>query len=182
MVRTDVLKIMAALRGAYPQFYRSIDRTEAEDTVNLWLDIFAGYDYGLVASAVKSFIDGDEKGFPPVPGQIKAKMRLLCGNEEMTEAEAWAAISVAVKNGLYGAEEEFRKLPPALQKLVGAPSQLRDWAAMDSGILQSVVASNFQRSYRTAVQREKELAKLPPDVKKLIADAGKRMALEAGHA
>lgn len=168
MTRDDVIKIMSVLRGAYPHFYRDISKQEAYDTINLWTDIFSNDDASIVASAVKSLIDGDDKGFPPTIGQVKAKMRLLVGSDELTEAEAWNLVSKAVKNGLYGAVEEFEKLPPAVKRIVGSPSQLRDWASMDSDTLQSVVASNFQRSYKVVATREKEIAALPDDVKKLI--------------
>ena len=168
MERLDVLKVLAVLRGAYPQFYRGIDKKEAEDTVNLWTDIFAEEDPVIVGAAVKSFIESDERGFPPVPGQIKAKIRLLTSNDELSESEAWNIALKAVGNGIYGSKEEFEKLPPMIKRLVGSPSQLRDWAMMDSGTLNSVIASNFQRSYRTIAAREKEIAKLPPDVKRLV--------------
>ena len=168
MTRDDVIKIMSVLRGAYPHFYRDISKQEAYDTINLWTDMFSNDDASIVASAVKSLIDGDDKGFPPTIGQVKAKMRLLVGSDELTEAEAWNLVSKAVKNGLYGAVEEFEKLPPAVKRIVGSPSQLRDWASMDSDTLHSVVASNFQRSYKVVATREKEIAALPDDVKRLI--------------
>lgn len=168
MTRDDVIKIMSVLRGAYPHFYRDISKQEAYDTINLWTDMFFNDDASVVAAAVKSLIDGDGKGFPPTIGQVKAKMRLLVGSDELTEAEAWNLVSKAVKNGLYGAVEEFEKLPPAVKRIVGSPSQLRDWASMDSDTLHSVVASNFQRSYKVVATREKEIAALPDDVKKLI--------------
>lgn len=168
MTRDDVIKIMSVLRGAYPHFYRDISKQEAYDAINLWTDMFSNDDASIVAAAVKSLIDGDDKGFPPTIGQVKAKMRLLVGSDELTEAEAWNLVSKAVKNGLYGAVEEFEKLPPAVKRIVGSPSQLRDWASMDSDTLHSVVASNFQRSYKVVATREKEIAALPDDVKKLI--------------
>lgn len=168
MTRDDVIKIMSVLRGAYPHFYRDISKQEAYDTINLWTDMFSRDDASIVSAAVKSLIDGDDKGFPPTIGQVKAKMRLLVGSDELTEAEAWNLVSKAVKNGLYGAVEEFEKLPPAVKRIVGSLSQLRDWASMDSDTLHSVVASNFQRSYKVVATREKEIAALPDDVKKLI--------------
>lgn len=168
MTRDDVIKIMSVLRGAYPHFYRDISKQEAYDTINLWTDMFSRDDASIVSAAVKSLIDGDDKGFPPTIGQVKAKMRLLAGSDELTEAEAWNPVSKAVKNSLYGAVEEFEKLPPAVKRIVGSPSQLRDWASMDSDTLHSVVASNFQRSYKVVATREKEIAALPDDVKKLI--------------
>lgn len=168
MERSDVLKIMAVLRGAYPQFYRNIDRKEAEDTVNLWLDLFRQDDPQLVAAAVKSVIEGDEKGFPPTIGQVKAKMRLLTDSDEMTEAEAWELVSKAIRNGLYGAQEEFDKFPPVIRRIVGSPNTLREWARMDTETVHSVVSSNFQRSFRAISAKEKEIAKLPPEVKSLV--------------
>ena len=182
MDRDETIATLAILRGAYPGFYRGISKTEAEDTVNLWLDIFGRYPFKLVIAAVKSFIEADEKGFPPVPGQIMAKIRIITEPEHQGESDAWALVASAAKNGLYGYREEFEKLPPIVQKIVGTPEQLRDWAMMESGTFHSVVASNFQRAYRTAVTREAELSKLPPDVKKLLAEAAAPMALEGGTA
>ena len=165
MTREDVIKIMSVLRGAYPGFYRGISKAEALDTINLWADMFANDDAALVGVAVKCLIETDEKGFPPTIGQVKAKMRMLTSKTGPTESEAWNLVAAAVKNGLYGAAEEFAKLPDVCQRIVGSPSQLRDWAMMDSSALHSVAASNFQRSYRAISEREKEIAKLPEDVK-----------------
>lgn len=168
MDRADTLKIMAVLRGAYPQFYRGISRTEAEDTVNLWLDMFSDDDFVLVAAAVKSVIEADEKGFPPTIGQVKSKLRLITGGHELTETDAWALVAKAIRNGIYGAQEEYYKLPPEIQKAVGSPNMLREWARMDTEAVHSVVASNFQRSYRAAMARKKELSALPKDVLKIV--------------
>jgi len=179
MERTDVLKIMAVLRGAYPQFYRDISRKEAEDTVNLWSDLFRTDDPLLVMAAVKSFIEADEKGFPPVPGQIKAKLRLITSREEMTELEAWGLVSKALKNGLYGSKEEFEKLPPVCKKIVGSHTQLREWAMLDPDHVQSVISSNFQRAYRTVSAREREVTKLPQEVRALVNGLSDRLRLEA---
>ena len=180
MDRADVLKIMSVLRGAYPQFYRNIDRKEAEATVGLWTEMFAHDEYPFVAAAVKAMIESDSKGFPPHIGAVKEKLRLLTAGDEMTEAEAWGIVAKALRNSTYGSREEFDKLPPMVRRIVGSPSQLREWAAMDSEAVHSVVSSNFQRSYRAIAQREREIAKLPPDVRVLVgklADAKKMEAL-----
>lgn len=165
MERNDVLQIMAVLRGAYPHFYRDISRKEAEDTVNLWQAMFAEDEPGLVGAAVKAIIVSDAREFPPNIGIVKEKMRELTAGKELTEAEAWTLVANAVKDGLYGSKEAFASLPVDCQRLVGSPSQLREWAMMDSESLHSVVASNFQRSYRVIQKRNREAAKLPPDVK-----------------
>lgn len=148
MDRSEVLKIMSVLRGAYPAFYRNIDRKEAEATVGLWEDMFKHDEYPLVAAAVKALIESDNKGYPPHIGAVKAKLRLITGGDEMTEAEAWEVVSRALRNSTYGSREEFEKFPTIIKRLVGSPAQLREWGMMDSETVHSVVASNFQRSYK----------------------------------
>lgn len=177
MDRAGVLKIMSVLRGAYPAFYRGIDRKEADATVGLWEDMFEHDEYPLVAAAVKALIESDSKGFPPHIGAVKEKLRLITGGEEMTEAEAWGIVAKALRNSTYGSREEFEKFPPVIKRLVGSPQQLREWGAMDSETVHSVVASNFQRSYKDIAQRERDIAKLPADVKTLVGKIaeGKRM-------
>jgi len=181
MDRMETLKIMAVLRGAYPQFYRNISRKEADDTVGLWQDIFGRYEYSLVSAAVLSFIEADEKGFPPVPGQIAAKIRLIVGGDELTEAEAWGLVAKALRNSGYNYTEEFEALPDIIQRIVGSPSQLHEWAMMDSETVQSVVASNFQRSYKVISQRDEERKKLPMDVRVLLESLSTKMALSAAE-
>ena len=179
MDRAEVLKIMSVLRGAYPAFYRNIDRKEAEATVGLWCDTFSHDEYPLVAAAVKALIESDDKGHHPHIGAVKAKLRLIADGEELSEAEAWGMVAQALRNSIYGAREEFEKFPPVIKRIVGSPSQLREWGTMDSETVHSVVASNFQRSYKAIAQREKELAKLPPDVKALVGKLTEGKKLDA---
>lgn len=180
MDRQETMKILSVLRGAYPAFYRDTTRQEAEAIVNLWADMFAGDDYILVAAAVKSLIVADKKGFPPVIGQVKEYIRKLTASEEMTESQAWALVAKAIRNGIWGAKEEFAALPPQIQRVVGSPEQLTDWAKMDSDSVHSVVASNFQRSFRAKAKADKEYAALPADVRAAIGGLSDRMRLEAG--
>lgn len=167
MNRAEVLKIMSVLRGAYPQFYRDISRQEAEDTVNLWEEMFSHDEYPFVAASVKAMIESDDKGYPPHIGAVKAKLRLITGGDEMTESEAWGIVAKALRNSTYGAKEEFENFPPIIKRIVGNPAQLREWGMMPSETVHSVVSSNFQRSYKAIAQREREIAKLSPDVKAL---------------
>lgn len=178
MDRTETLKILSVLRGAYPAFYRDTTKKEAEAIAGLWEDMFAEDDYVIVAAAVKALIVADSKGFPPVIGQIKERIRQLTEPKEMTEAEAWTLVAKAVKNGLYGSKEEFEKLPADIRRIVGSPNQLRDWAMADSDALQTVVASNFQRSYRAIAKANKEYAALPSEVKRMLDGVSSRLMLE----
>lgn len=181
MKQSEVLQIMAVLKTAYPSFYAKVPMEQAAAAVSLWQTMFAEDDARLVAAAVKALIVSDVKGFPPHIGAVKDKLRQLTHPEQLSAAQAWALVSRAASRSAYRAREEFDKLPPALQQAVGSPNQLRDWALMDAGTFQSVVASNFQRAYRTQLQRQEELALLPPDVRAVAQTLGGTLALEAGE-
>ena len=180
MTLQDVGQIMDILTAVYPAFYSKQDDRERYNAAMLWASLFEPYPVEIVAAALKGFIASDTKGFPPVPGQIMAKVRLLTQPQEMNEAEAWALVKKACSNGIYGAQKEFDMLPPVVQRLVGAPSQLREWAMMEGEEFNSVVASNFQRAYRTAAARERDYNALPPDVRTLTDKLAGRLA--AGRA
>lgn len=174
MTREDTIKILSVLRGAYPAFYRDITKQEAESTIALWESMFDEEPYELVGAAVKAFISGDGKGFPPAIGQIKERIRQITQPEEMTEQEAWTYVSKALRNSTYGSEEEFRKLPPEIQAVVHDPGQLRQWAMSTAEDVETVIASNFMRSFRAKQKASKEYMALPTEVKRLMIAAGYR--------
>lgn len=180
MTLQEVGQVMDIITMSYPAFYAKKTDEEKYETSVLWASLFEPYPVELVAAAVKSFIGTDEKGYPPVPGQIMAKVRLLTKPEEMTEAEAWNLVRKAAGNSIYNAQKEFDKLPPVLQRLVGSPNQLREWGMMEGDEFQTVVASNFQRSYRARAASEREYLALPPDVRALADRIGGRLALNGG--
>lgn len=177
MNHTETLQVLAVLRGAYPAFYRGMSRDEAERVVALWTAMFSEDDAALVGAAVKALIATDERGFPPHIGAVKAKMRQIAAPAGMTSGEAWNLVAKAIRNSAYDSQKEFDRLPENIQRLVGSPSQLRDWAMMDSDTVQSVVASNFQRSFAAREKSDADYRALPGDVKALISGMAERMML-----
>ena len=177
MNQTETLKIMAVLRGAYPAFYWDMSRKEAESVVALWAEMFAEDDVAIVAAAVKALIATDDKGFPPHIGAVKAKVRQITQPSGMTPQEAWNLVAKAIRNSAYESREEYGKLPKEIQRLVGSPNQLRDWATMDSETVHSVVASNFQRSFAARQKADNDFKALPRDVQAMIGTVAERMAL-----
>lgn len=177
MNQTETLQVMAVLRGAYPAFYRDMSRKEVESVVALWAEMFAEDDVAVVAAAVKALIATDDKGFPPHIGAVKAKMRQITAPVGMTSGEAWNLVAKAIRNSAYDSQKEFDRLPENIQRLVGSPSQLRDWAMMDSETVQSVVASNFQRSFTAREKSDADYRALPGDVKAMISGMAEKMML-----
>ena len=179
MTKSDVLGIMAILETAYPSYYAKQNNQQRMEAVNLWAELFADDQVSLVYAAVKTIIVSGG-AFPPSIGEIKNKMHNLTNNGELSETEAWALVSKACSNGLYGYKTEYEKLPPDVQAAVGSAEQLREWAMMDEQTLQSVVGSNFMRGFKTVKKRERELSMLPSDVRMLLDGVSKTMMLGAG--
>ena len=179
MTHNETLAIMSVLKAAYPNFYKDMQRAEAEGIVSLWAEMFADEPAPLVAAAVKAHIANDAKGFPPHIGAIKTAVVKLKEPDEITEQEAWGCVQRALSNGIYGSKAEFDKLPPVIQRIVGAPMQLREWAMMDTETVNSVVASNFQRSYKARAANERQLLALPSDVRQVMQQLAGGFAMPA---
>lgn len=184
MTKREVAELMTILQANYPDSFRGQSDAVVAAKITLWHDFFKDYPKQVVSAAAKAFMATDTKGFMPNVGQINEQIQRLKSTEDMTSGEAWTLVSKALRNSTYGSEEEFAKLPPDIQRAVGSPSQLREWALMDAETVESVIASNFQRSFRVRQERNKDFEKLPGDVRGVIAGLASGMtfgALEAGR-
>lgn len=162
MTRDETVNIIRIMVDSYPNYKPN----NLSETVDVWHTMLSDYDYNLVSVALKSYILSDTSGFAPAIGQIVAKMHAITHPQELNEMEAWSLVSKAIRNSIYNASDEYAKLPPIVQKAVGLPSQLMQWA-IDDSYNESVVSSNFMRCYRIELAREKELSMLPEDARQI---------------
>lgn len=178
MQREDVVKVLMMIQAAYPN-YKPQDKTIA---VNTWYMMLKDYEYSVVEAALKMYIATDTSGFAPAIGQIIDKIKSVTSPNELNGMEAWSLVSKALRNGYYGAEQEFEKLPVTVQKAVGSPDNLRNWAQSDSKAIETVIQSNFIRTYETELKRQNEELKIPADVRQLIGSisVGKQRLIESG--
>jgi hypothetical protein len=177
MTMSQTAEMMAILRAAYPRFYVGMTREDASAALNLWHGFFADDDASLVSDAVKAFIASDTKGFPPVVGQIREKLDVInqaVHGFELTPQTAWGLVKRAMKDSAYHSAEQFAELPEVVQEVVGSPSQLHEWAVSNDGVSESVIASNFQRSFAARAAVHKEIRMMPGDVRARI-DADRKM-------
>lgn len=165
MDREETKKIIRIMCASYPNYKPS----DISETIDVWASMLSDYSYEHIAVALKSYIATDTSGFSPSIGQLIQKANSLVKKDgELNEIEAWTLVSKALSNGYYGAEEEFAKLPPIVQKAVGSPEQIRLWARTDDKSIETVISSNFMRTYKAEVKRAEEYARLPEDVKALM--------------
>ena len=155
MTRDETIELLMMVQAAFPN-YKPQDKTVA---VKTWFLMLADYPYQQVQMALKAYIATDTSGFAPSIGQIIDKMQMINSHAEQNEMEAWSLVSKALRNGNYKSKEEFEKLPDLVKEAVGSPENIHNWAQSDIKSIESVIQSNFIKSYRLVVNRQKEIQK-----------------------
>ena len=178
MSREEVLQMLSILKAAYPHSFQKLGKRDAESLANLWERQFADEDPRAVSAAIDSLIATRTVGYSPTIGEIKEQLHRLRNQDQLSEVDAWVLVERACRNGLHHAQEEFDKLPPDVQAAVGGPEQLTAWARMDSETVNSVIASNFRKSYATAQERAKHNAMLPPNVRAMLSEVADQMSID----
>ena len=164
LTREETVKIIRIMVDSYPNYKPN----NISETVDVWQMMLSDYDYNLVAMALKAYILSDTSGFAPSIGQLVAKIQTISQPQELDGMAAWGLVSKALRNGTYGAVEEFNKLPPLVKQAVGMPDNLKNWATSDYQTIETVIQSNFLRTYETVVKRANEINRMPDNIKSLI--------------
>lgn len=158
MTIQETAKIISVIRQFYPRF---TDGRDPETFTALWQRLFRNDDYQVVGHALEVYLATDTRGFPPAPGQLREIMADMQTADTLEPSEAWAMVYKAICNGAYHSRTEFENLPEDIQRAIGSPEMIHEWALMDIETVQSVVASNFQRTYRARTEKAKQALRLP---------------------
>lgn len=174
MTESETRKTVGAMMVYYPNF----TPTNADLMITLWTDAFADRSYEEVATALKTYVMGDKSGFAPSIGALNSII-VEVGNKaagnELNEMQAWNLVSKALRDGIYHSKERFDELPALVKKAVGSPDNLRNWAQSDMETIETVIMSNFQRTYRAEVTRSKETQMYPTEVRTMIEQATQKL-------
>lgn len=170
MEREQFKVLVKAMKAVYAQPTFIPD----QDAFNVWFALLGDLPYKQAELAVQKHMATEK--FPPTIADIREKAEQITSvkETEMSELEAWAIVRKAIGRSNYYAEEEFEKLPEACKMAVGNPSNLREWAMMDSDQVGTVEQSHFVRNYRTAMQRIKEDRRMPEKVRTAIEEVKKQ--------
>lgn len=164
MTREETVKIIRIMCDCYPNYKPN----NLSETVDVWQMMLEEYSYEQVSVALKAYIHSDISGFAPSIGQLIGKIQTISQPQELDGMTAWGLVSKALRNGTYGAVEEFDKLPPLVRQAVGMPDNLKNWATSDYQTIETVIQSNFLRTYETVVKRANEINRMSDDIKSLI--------------
>lgn len=162
MTRDETKQLLMRMSSVYPNWK---PQAGLRYVVETWWEYLSEYSYEEMKVALKAYVSTDTSGFAPSIGQLIGKFHEISGPRELSEMEAWALVRKALRGGT---EEEFKKLPVPVQKAVGGASQIREWSMMDTNSVDTVIQSNFMRTYRTVLKREREMSRLPSDVRRLV--------------
>lgn len=164
MTREETVKIIRIMCDCYPNYKPN----NLSETVDVWDMMLENYSYEQVSVALKAYINSDISGFAPSIGQLIGKIQTISQPQELDGMTAWGLVSKALRNGTYGAVEEFNKLPPLVKQAVGMPDNIKNWATSDYQTIETVIQSNFLRTYETVAKRANEINRMPDNIKSLI--------------
>lgn len=167
MTKSETAKIIDILQTVYPDHFKQLSKDGIITAVNVWSMIFTEDTLAEVQAAVMAHIATDTSRFMPTPGIIKQTISKNRDRNGLTEAEAWALVFKAIRNSAYHSNEEFNKLPATVQKIVGSPTQLYEWAITEN-LNTAVISSNFMRSYAARKKADMELQIIPEAVRKVL--------------
>jgi len=160
MTREQTVDLVRSIVSIYPNWKPE----NLTDTVNAWHWALEEYPAPAVKSALQIYVRTNNTGFAPSVSQLISAMYEPKKNDQLSEGEAWAMVKKAIQDGNYHAEERFNELPEIVQRAVGGAGMIRQWAQTDSDEVNTVVMSNFQRSYRAILSKQDFNDKVPPQI------------------
>lgn len=165
MTRDEFKVLVKSLKAVYTQPSFIPDKHAFE----VWYGLLGDLDYEICSKAIMKHMQTVER--EPTVASIRKQVASLQDTKgELNEMAAWQLVLKAMRNSIYHSEEEFAKLPPIVQKAVVSPGQLREWAMAEDvdGTWMNVTQSNFMRTYRAELAREREMDKLSPEIRRLM--------------
>ena len=161
ITKDQFLILVQAMKAVYSQETFLPDN----DAAKVWYALLKDIDYPTLSNAVQRHLMTSP--FPPTIADLR-KLTVDPALDELTDMMAWDMVRKALENSSYHSEEEFKRLPPVVQKAVGSPGNLKDMATMDIDTVNSVIQSNFLRNYRAVKARERENLVLSASVRERL--------------
>lgn len=149
MTRDGIKKCLRLLQLTYPNAYKSFSTDDLGMLIEVWELQFRNVTDVEAFNAINKAISKND--YCPSIAEIK---RNLIDEEEENEEEVWATVLKAGQNGLYGASDEWKKLPEDI-KTVTTPYFLREIAMSSTADLR-FIKRDFLASYRQYKQKKTE--------------------------
>ena len=170
MTKAEFSILAKAMKAVYsdPKFIADTD------AMMVWYELLKDIQYELCQAAIHKYMSTNK--FPPTIADIRQLATEISTPEVLNEMEAWSLVYKAICNSAYHAKEEFDKLPKECQKAVGNPAILREWAGLEVSEVNTVIQSNFMRSYKVESKRSQEFKQLPQSTREYIGALSQKMS------
>ena len=161
MNREEFLILAKSMRTVYniPTFLAD------KESVAIWYDLLKDISYPIAAASLKRHMQTSNK--LPTISDLRGGALKMTQNAALSDGEAWGLVSKAIRNSGYNSKAEFDALPAVIQKAVGSAEILHNWSQTDVASVETVIQSQFLRSYRAEVTRMERNAQLSPDLQAL---------------
>jgi len=176
MTREETVGLIRSIVSLYPNWHPE----NLTETVNAWHWALEEYPAPAVKASLQIYLKTNRTGFAPSVSQIIDGMHSVKDNSRLTEGEAWAMVKKAIADSGYNAKEHFDEFPPEIQKAVGGPEMLRQWGMTDSAEVNTVIMSNFQRTYRAVISQQEYAERVPDALTDIIKGLSEKTAPRIG--
>lgn len=149
--------------------YASDNFIKDKDAFDVWYVLLKDLPYELLATTIQKYMTTEK--FPPTPADIRRIATQISSKDEenLTEIEAWGMVRKACQNlDWMNPEGEYNKLPEVVRRAVGNPNNLKEWASSNIGDFETVISSNFMRTYKAVSKVCVENRQLSPSVREKI--------------
>lgn len=163
MTRDEFLRIVRALKANYadPTFLPD------SEAIEVWYRCLSDIPYAAASVAATEVMT--ELTRLPRIADIRERAKKPTETAGLNAEQAWALVSKARRNGIYGSEEEFARLPELVQQAVGSADSLCKMAMLPSDQVESVEKSHFVRTYNELVKRSEREAQTPAYIREIHA-------------
>lgn len=175
MTREETQELLLAISSLYPNF-KPENKTL---TIDSWFWALQEYPVQAVKAALQIYIKTNNTGFAPSVSQIIGAIHAPTENEQLSEGEAWSLVKKAIQDGGYHAEERFNELPEIVQRAVGSPNMIHQWSQTDTDTVNTVIMSNFQRTYRAIVEKWEFENKVPLALSDMVKGIAEKVTPQA---
>lgn len=164
MTRDECKKLLMIIDATYPSFKVE----NATETLNMWHSFLEDYSYEQIMQGLKIYVATSGSDFAPSISKLISMSRKPQELAQTDEGAIWREIRPCIRRGIYHAEEDFEKLSPMAKKVVGQPSQLREWAMLESEVIDSVIQSNMKNRIKDIQKRDLEISAMPIEIQTMI--------------
>ena len=165
MSRDNIIAILGILKTAYPRFYANMKKTEAEETISLWQEMFSDTDIRILTIAVKRLITHFE--FPPTIADVKKEILKITTKQE-SNIDYWQEVLKMMSNAHYMKKEEFDTYSDICKRFFGNVDNLRSYGVMEKQEVINNIQPRFLKYAENYQKQEKENMMLPSNYKDMV--------------